>query len=363
MSSLTARLPLKAVTRLVRKRSASQPLLTCMKLAGKAGMDGESAQVLLVASAVMTAGGIAAAASSSDSSVSRSESLLSLPRYFDDEYDLVNARTLGQGAFGMVMQCVSKLDQTMAAVKVVSDGYDEAEREKNALMCVEHAGGHPNIIQLTNHFTHDGFHYMVLEFIDGVTLFDYVAERKQLTSQDAIAVLTQVASALAFLHAHGMVHCDLKPDNIMIVQDKRNESTNIAVKIIDFGSATIPRPKESSRIPLKRALTLSSAPLSGTRTYWSPEMLSGPIGQVSPSMDMWSLGCLLYIMLCGRHPFDSRGSLSEEMVLHNVIHADVDIPSSWPPKLTAIVAQLLDKDPSTRLTAPELVAALEALSR
>ncbi|KAF0744944.1 hypothetical protein Ae201684_000531 [Aphanomyces euteiches] len=351
MTSRTAMLPLKAVSRLVRKRTTSN--CTTLDQQTTPGSYG---------SAILATCGLVSVVVSSEKEHSRNDAMVSstpnLHRYFDEDYDLVNARTLGQGAFGMVMQCVHKEHKTVSAVKVVADGYNEAEREKNALSCVEHAGGHPNIVQLDNFYTHDGFHYMVLEYVQGSTLFDYVAQRKQLSQEDATTILTQVASALEFMHAHGMVHCDLKPDNVMIADDMK-------VKIIDFGSATIPNPTVSG-LPLKRALTLSTAPLSGTKTYWSPEMLAGksPI-QVGPSMDMWSLGCLLYIMLSGRHPFDARGNLSEEMILHNIVHAPVvfsgPVWASVSPEMKALVQQMLEKDPEARLTAAQLVAKLNSL--
>ncbi|KAH9091452.1 hypothetical protein Ae201684P_010997 [Aphanomyces euteiches] len=326
MTSRTAMLPLKAVSRLVRKRTTSN--CTTLDQQTTPGSYG---------SAILATCGLVSVVVSSEKEHSRNDAMVSstpnLHRYFDEDYDLVNARTLGQGAFGMVMQCVHKEHKTVSAVKVVADGYNEAEREKNALSCVEHAGGHPNIhtIRLC---------------------------RAAQATQPRGTILMSIASALEFMHAHGMVHCDLKPDNVMIADDMK-------VKIIDFGSATIPNPTVSG-LPLKRALTLSTAPLSGTKTYWSPEMLAGksPI-QVGPSMDMWSLGCLLYIMLSGRHPFDARGNLSEEMILHNIVHAPVvfsgPVWASVSPEMKALVQQMLEKDPEARLTAAQLVAKLNSL--
>ncbi|OQR97048.1 protein kinase [Achlya hypogyna] len=279
-------------------------------------------------------------------------------RVFDDEYDLVYSRELGSGAFGMVMQCIHKIDQKLSAVKVIADCYEEANRERTALGCVEMAGGHENIVALNDHYTHDGFTYIVVEFVDGITLFDFVQQRRRLEEEVTRCILKQVASALQFMHDHGMVHCDLKPDNIMVRSD---ESAVAHVKIIDFGSATIPNPRTSS-MPLKRAITLSSIPQSGTKSYWSPEMLSETHATVQPAMDMWSLGCILYIMLSGSHPFDPRGVLSEAEILHNVRHAPVEFSApvwdSVSDELKVVLRGLLDKDPATRLSATALLAAL-----
>jgi serine/threonine protein kinase len=174
-------------------------------------------------------------------------------------------------------------------------------------------------------------------------------------------ILVQVASALAFMHAHGLVHCDLKPDNIMIEED---DNHSMIVKLIDFGCVTVSNSYENS-LPVKPAMTLLSIPQSGTKSYWSPEMLAGKDVKVVPNMDMWSLGCLLYIMISGRHPYDIRGNLSEEVVIDNILNAEVDLTSlpvwaSISNEMKDIVRSLLDKNPNTRLSAPDL---LERLSQ
>ncbi|EQC28615.1 serine/threonine protein kinase [Saprolegnia diclina VS20] len=300
--------------------------------------------------------GVAATAGATwlvSSSPTQNDGAITSSRVFDDEYDIVFSRALGSGAFGMVMQCIHKDNNKLSAVKVIADCYEEATRERTALSCVKMAGGHANIVELNDYYTHDGFHYIVVEFVDGMTLFDYVQQRKRLHDGAARSILTQVASALDFMHTHGMVHCDLKPDNIMIANDE-----SARVKIIDFGSATIPNPRASS-MPLKRAITLSSIPQSGTKSYWSPEMLSTPHAKVEAAMDMWSLGCILYIMLSGCHPFDPRGSLSEAEILHNVCHSPVEFSQpvweSVSDDLKSLLRGLLDKNPATRLRAGDVL--------
>ncbi|OQR96248.1 protein kinase [Achlya hypogyna] len=279
-----------------------------------------------------------------------------LAHAFNDDYDLADVSTLGAGAFGMVLQCVKKQDRSIAAVKVSDETLEEAVREKTALGCVAMAGGHEHIVHMENHYTHDGFHYLVVEYINGSTLFDYIRHRRRLDEIEAKRVLGEIASALGFMHAHGMVHCDLKPDNVMLTAGSG------AVKLIDFGSATIPNPHES-RMPLQRAMRLATAPLSGTKSYWSPEMLcEGSEMPVEPAMDMWALGCILYIMIAGVHPFDPRGNLSEEEIQAAIVAKDVELPvTQWylvSKETKAIVRGLLEKDPKKRLTAEQLQSQL-----
>jgi serine/threonine protein kinase len=238
---------------------------------------------------------------------------------------------------------------------MIPDEHEEAMREKTALTCVELVGGHSNIIHLNHHYNHDGFQYLVLEFIDGRNLYEYVAQQKKLTEDKGKRILHQLASALAFMHVNGIVHCDLKPQNIMISDD-------MTVKLIDFGSATIPDPLQSP-LPLKPALRLSQAPISGTKSYWAPEMLKEKnVKTFEANMDMWALGCILFIMLSGHHPFDPRGTLSENEILRKVCEEPVKFDHSvWAdvsPTMKNIISKLLDKNPETRLTSSELVEIL-----
>ncbi|RHY31264.1 hypothetical protein DYB32_003801 [Aphanomyces invadans] len=242
------------------------------------------------------------------------------------------------------------------------DCFDEAEREKIALTCVAAAGGHVNIVRLNEFYHHGGHHYLVVDFVPGSTLFDHVRQRSKLTEESVRDILRQVVSAIAFLHALGMVHCDLKPDNIMITPVEASGGGH-AVTLIDFGSATIPDPT-SSTLPID-ATVLAQAPPSGTKSYSSPEMCAHENRQVAPHVDMWSVGCILYIMLCGQHPFDPRGNLTEAQVTHNILNHpvtfDQPIWATISPCMKEIVAALLEKDPEKRMTADMLSKELRKL--
>ncbi|KAJ0409858.1 hypothetical protein P43SY_005752 [Pythium insidiosum] len=194
------------------------------------------------------------------------------------------------------MQCVRKCDGHVAAVKVIQDFpecHEEVAREKEALALIERAGGHANIVRFDGAYQHDGFHYIVTEL----------------------------------------------PENILVV----DQDGKLTLKIIDFGSAEMP----SSSVSKKPTMTLS-----GTRCYWPPEVIRHQ--ETSQAMDMWALGCILFIMLSGRHPFDMMGCSTESEIVERILtNESVSfVHPNWrdvPEEIKSLLRGLLDKDPLTRL--------------
>ncbi|TMW62574.1 hypothetical protein Poli38472_005192 [Pythium oligandrum] len=273
---------------------------------------------------------------------------------FEDEYE---AKTLvGCGTFGMVMQCVSKRDGHIAAVKMIEDqaeSREEVAREKEALSIIEQSGGHENIVRYDGSYQHDGFHFIVTEFLPGDSLFEFMQKRQQLDLQTSLQLCNQLVSALTFLRDQRLIHRDLKPENIIVVDD--NASNDLKLKIIDFGSAErVARSKETSTTGPKQPQALT---LSGTKCYWPPEVLTRQ--ETSPAMDMWALGCIMYIMICGRHPFDIMGASSEAEIIQRILTCDsiCFFHPQWvnvPEDVKNLIRGLLEKDPAQRLTVEDL---------
>lgn len=261
--------------------------------------------------------------------------------YFDGVYEITNM--IGFGAFGVVMQCIHKETGRVYAVKMIHD-VDDVTFEDSALLCVRENGGHPHILEYCKSYRHNGFHYLVTEFIDGDSLISYLSAHGPLSEEDAIQLADQLVCALNYLHSNHIIHRDVKPENIMVqkpIQEERNETP--CLKLIDFGSAVVSSSDQWSSA--KRVLT------SGTRTYWSPEALRD--GDVSPAMDIWSLGCTLYILICGRHPFDLHGCLKEEEIVERIVSEDpVEFPDQFWQHVSGdvkeLVSGLLEKDPRKR---------------
>ncbi|KAK1945982.1 Serine/threonine-protein kinase PKZ1 [Phytophthora citrophthora] len=274
--------------------------------------------------------------------------------YFDAEYE--PKKLLGCGTFGVVMQCVHKQTGRVAAVKMVHDiagNQKEVEREKMTLECLERAGGHDGIISFDGSYYHNDFHYLVLEYVPGISLHSFVEKHRTLDATWSLQLVSQLASALQFMHQADIVHRDLKPENVMaLVKDSGDakENNDVTLKIIDFGSAGRASQPEA-------ADKAGTTTLSGTRCYWPPEVLQRQ--GMTAAMDMWALGCILYILISGRHPFDLTGCSTEEEVLQRVKTEPVSfLLPVWhdiPAETKELIRGLLEKDPRHRLSAAQVM--------
>lgn len=286
----------------------------------------------------------------------------SMSIYFDTEYEL--KKVLGCGTFGVVMQCAHKQTGRVSAVKMVHNiagNQEEVEREKLALEQLERAGGHACIVGYERSYYHNDFHYVVLEYLPGTSLHSFVKNHRGLDTTLSLHLVSQLASALHFMHQENIVHRDLKPENIMalvnhdrnghMVHANENNTEQVTLKIIDFGSAGRP----SS--PFESGEKVHPTTLSGTRCYWPPEVLQNHF--MTTAMDMWALGCILYILISGRHPFDLMGCSTEDEVLQRAILEPVafSLPV-WhdvPAETKELIRGLLEKDPDHRLSAKQVL--------
>ena len=172
-----------------------------------------------------------------------------------------------------------------------------------------------------------------MEYVDGRTLADILRSNGHLTSKQAAEIASEVAAALGFAHAAGLVHRDIKPANILI-------GTNGSVKVADFGIA------RALNAPTESNLTQAGA-VMGTATYFSPEQAQG--AQPDPRSDLYSLGVVMYEMIAGRPPFTGDNPVS---IAYRQVH-DYPTPlnqlvADVPRPFEAIVAKLLSKDPAVR---------------
>lgn len=271
--------------------------------------------------------------------------------HFDDVYETTSL--LGCGMSGVVMQCVDKRDGHRAAVKVVQDLYqtDECAREQAALSLVEQRGGHVNIVSYHGSYRQDDVHYLVTEYLPGRSLFEFIQLHHHVDVHTALQLTAQLASALAFLKQCDLVHRDVKPENIIILEPSTADES-LRLKLIDFGSAG----------HVAKHAT-SETMLSGTRCYWPPEVLER--GETSSAMDMWALGCVLYILIAGRHPFDVMGSSTEQQIVQRIQTDAVSfLCPIWrdvSPEIKQLIRGLLEKDPKRRLRAEDVLALIPAL--
>jgi eukaryotic-like serine/threonine-protein kinase len=222
---------------------------------------------------------------------------------------------------------------------------------------------HPNIASATDFGQlKDGSYFLVLEYVPGITLNQLIA-KGPLGVQRAVGIAKQIAAGLGAAHEVGVVHRDVKPTNVILL-----EGSNDVVKLIDFGFAQVKLSKMPSLAPPpdepatpEKMLTQAGVVL-GTVAYMSPEAALG-MGAVDLRSDLYALGLILYELLSGKHPFDApepvRLFLQQRTVPPPPI-ANRSPGVAVPPSLEAVVMKLLEKDPKDRYqSAKEVVSALD----
>ncbi len=192
------------------------------------------------------------------------------------------------------------------AVKIIKkvnlsiEDLDLAKREIEILKLCQH----PNIIRLLDTFENPDYIYIVMELLQGGDLYEYLNKRDfKVTEARARAIVHPLATALFYLHSYGIVHRDIKLDNVLMA-DETEESS---VKLVDFGLSKMIGPNELCREPF------------GTFGYAAPEVLKGMA--YDKGVDIWGLGVVLYILLAGHAPFEEE---SEERLALETIHKEPD---------------------------------------
>ncbi len=249
----------------------------------------------------------------------------------------------GEGGMGRVFRAIDGRDGSTVALKILRhdvadrDSYARFQREIDALMRLEHRAIVPYIAHGT---TSDGAPYLAMRWIEGEELRVRL-KRATLDVRACVAVATPIAHALAYAHAHGIMHRDVKPSNVLL-RDGRLEGATL----IDFGLA---RGDDDE-------LTRTGA-LVGTPTYMAPEQIRST--DVSPAIDVFSLGCVIYQCLTGAPPFAAKGATA---VLARVLFDEpaslasvVDVPAA----LAELVDAMLRKMPAER---PSMQRVFEMLS-
>jgi len=185
--------------------------------------------------------------------------------------------------------CVHRDTAAQRAVKVLKkSNMDEDERrmlfnEINILKELDH----PNIVKMFEFFEDDKRYYIVQEICKGGELFEEILARGKFTEKDAALLIKQVLSCINYCHANNIVHRDLKPENILLESNKEFDQ----IKIIDFGTSLVYDPNKKLDEKL------------GTPYYIAPEVLNKNYGA---KCDIWSLGVISYILLCGAPPFSGQ---------------------------------------------------------
>lgn len=271
-------------------------------------------------------------------------------------YEIV--RLIGKGGMGDVYEAIHRKMERRVALKVINrDLFQKAEAIDRFHREVKAAAqlSHPNIV--TSHDAdHAGdFHFMVMEFVDGVDLSQTVKKRGALPVAEACDYIRQAALGLQHAHERGMVHRDIKPHNLMVTADG-------TIKILDFGLASLaPEAIPASNSISARSDLTAVGTIMGTPDFISPEQAEDA-RKADIRSDIYSLGATFYYLLSGRVPFDD-GSVLHKLKSHALVEPAPlsSVRDDVPRELVAIASRMMAKNPDERyLTPKEVAEALES---
>jgi serine/threonine protein kinase/Flp pilus assembly protein TadD len=252
-------------------------------------------------------------------------------------------KKLGAGGMGEVYLALdTKLDRKVA-IKVLPPDFLAEENLKKRLVREAQAAArldHPNICAIYDVNEADSFTFIVMQYIEGETLAEKM-ERQPLGVSNALAIAEQAAEGLDDAHAHGIVHRDIKPQNMMITPRGQ-------LKILDFGLAKQMRSSDTVDNEAPTATLLSSPGLVvGTMPYMSPEQVKGE--PLDASSDIFSLGVTLYEMLAGKHPFkDKSAAVTMSRILLGEPIPTEQFQAQVSGELQALLSKMLSKDKAAR---------------
>jgi serine/threonine-protein kinase len=268
------------------------------------------------------------------------------------EYEIV--RLLGQGGMATVFLAREKALKRLVALKVLSPDLSSPAFRTRFVREAETAAQlqHPHIVPIFRVGEAGGLSYYAMGFVDGETLADRLSREKALSRDDALRIGSEVAAALGAAHRRGIIHRDVKPQNIML------ESESGRALVTDFGIARVVPAATAGTSETDTDRLTAMGMVMGTPRYMSPEQAMGE-RDLTPAADMYSLGIILYEMLTGRYPYSqSRGSAAMMAHLNQVAAPIEDAAPDLPPRVAHAVGALLDKTPEHRPGPAALRAAL-----
>ncbi|XP_041879068.1 maternal embryonic leucine zipper kinase isoform X5 [Corvus kubaryi] len=244
--------------------------------------------------------------------------------------------TVGTGGFAKVKLARHRLTGEKVAIKIMDklalqDDLPRVKLEIDAMKDLSHQ----HICRLYHVIETPKKIFMVLEYCPGGELFDYIISKDHLSEEEARIFFRQIVSAIAYVHSQGYAHRDLKPENLLI-----DEEHNL--KLIDFGLCAKP----------KRGLDYHLNTCCGSPAYAAPELIQGK-AYIGSEADIWSMGVLLYALLCGFLPFDDDNVMA---VYRKIMRGKYSIPKWLSPSSTLLLDQMLQVDPKKRITVQHLLS-------
>eukprot|EP00697_Spironema_sp_BW2_P016328 gnl/Spiro4/7508_TR3926_c0_g1_i1.p1 gnl/Spiro4/7508_TR3926_c0_g1~~gnl/Spiro4/7508_TR3926_c0_g1_i1.p1 ORF type:complete len:478 (-),score=71.96 gnl/Spiro4/7508_TR3926_c0_g1_i1:79-1512(-) len=243
-------------------------------------------------------------------------------------------KRLGRGTFGKVKLGCHLLTGEQVAIKVLEKAkmidigdLERVTREIEILKVLKH----PHIIQLYEVIDTPKNLYLIMEYASGGEVFDYIVKKGRVTESEAAKFFFQLSSGVQYCHANRVIHRDLKPENLLLDADKN-------VKIIDFGLSNI----------LRLSNMLKTA--CGSPCYAAPEMIQGL--SYTPAADVWSMGIILYALVCGFLPFEDQSTV---LLYQKILSCSYAEPEHAGQDAKDLIRRLLTVDPNQRITIDQVM--------
>ncbi len=264
---------------------------------------------------------------------------------FDNRYRI--EQVIGVGGMAIVFKATDLLMRRIVAVKILKDEISADEQAVKRFVNESKAVAmlsHPNIVNIYDVSVRENVKYIVMEFIEGITLTSYMKHREVLNLREIISYSTQILRALDHAHKKGIVHRDIKPQNIMLIK-------NGIIKVTDFGIA---------KLPNAETVTMTDKAI-GTVFYISPEQVTGK--EIDRRSDIYSLGVMMYEMSTGTLPFNADSPVSVAMKqVTDEPTPPREVNPYIPAGLEQIILRAMEKAPEDRYqSAEEMIAQLQKL--
>ncbi|KFO86830.1 Maternal embryonic leucine zipper kinase [Buceros rhinoceros silvestris] len=244
--------------------------------------------------------------------------------------------TIGTGGFAKVKLARHRLTGEKVAIKIMDKLAlgDDLPRVKIEIDAMKNLS-HQHVCRLYHVIETAKKIFMVLEYCPGGELFDYIVSKDHLSEEETRVFFRQIVSAIAYVHSQGYAHRDLKPENLLIDSDHN-------LKLIDFGLCAKP----------KGGLDYHLNTCCGSPAYAAPELIQGK-AYIGSEADIWSMGVLLYALLCGFLPFDDDNVMA---LYRKIMRGKYSVPKWLSPSSVLLLNQMLQVDPKKRITVKHLLS-------
>ena len=256
--------------------------------------------------------------------------------------DYIIGNEIGSGKFGVIKLCTNKTTGKKFALKILCkknmdlNDLDLVRTEIEILKICQH----PNIIKLYETFENSEYFYIIMEYCSGSDLFSYIEKSKfKLSEKKACEIIFKLCRALYYIHSYGIIHRDLKPENILMTDN----SSKADIRILDFGLSKILGPDETCNEPY------------GTLSYCAPEVIKGE--NYNKQADLFSVGVITYLLLCGQLPFNHKDS--EKEIVRLTLYEEPSFKSKVWKNISSeaidFIKGMLKKNPKDRFSIKEAI--------